>query len=1215
MPDWYKAKFFFIFVLLFVILTISTSSTTLKLTKVSQQRITGTCIGEVMVQINEDGTVVCETDNEGAGSSAVVITLENISNRTSWDMILNIPAYSNFTLENVSNKTAWENLLNVPAYSSFTLENVSNKSIKPDNSSIIFYWNTTWRDEASGGSGSQFTLENVSNRTSWDMLVNVPAYSSFTIENVSNQSIKPDNSSIIFYWNTTWRDESLADTSAATECEGDTVYYSGEGNCNNLDEVYWDACEDAYACNWLDDTTEFGGEVSGTYDNIVLDDNALDDQYYDAEEDLTTLLDDNYLSIDTEYIEPDNSSIIFYWNTTWRDEASGSTVVITMDNISNYTEYIDELELDNKTILRINNLSDISKYINLTINTSYAYVKIAGDTMTGGLIMDDNAGDSPHLQFMDGSDEYLNMFKDEDAGFWFQLYGDRGNPFYMDLFDEDASGSTNDYGQLVFGLEDDGDGIFRGSGFRWTLTDASDGAEDMDLSIWTAEDGLPQERFLIGANGNTLLNVKANITGNFSVAEILLVDNTSNFVNIDGTLNATKLNGTLDCTMIAGGSDADFCADADSGVGSGFNNWTDINVSKLNVNNTLFVNDSWVGIGTSSPKGILHIVPPDGQVGRFYITTNNKDAHFLFYDNADPQYLFGYDYSEDAFRIYSYDASINAFKVQNSGLVNITRNLTVWNNQSWTNLKDCDVVATDSNGVPYCDVDNDDTFIYDDSNITVALNHSIGNLSVANDTFYVDNNSGSVGIGTINPETELHVWDKSTSGIQVETESTTKDTYIALKQAGSWKANYGWDDSDNVVKLSYGGFISGNTYGISINTEGKVGVGTVRQAHSLTINDSLNVSDILLIEDNKYRVNATEIIMNTTNGNMYINAPLQIIHTTPPIFSRTLTGSGGWSTPQAAGMFGIGGDRPTDDGAGASFLFFANNDASEQIYLGRVTGIVEDASDGSENGAIAFMVREDEDDTTAATEVMRITSSGNVGIGETNPNSYLEIDQTGGTDGDFVHLRDDSTARDFYIHYEGTTDDFQFRSEGSEGGNLWFHFDNDGPIGIGTTTPTYALEMGTSDDFWVTDGSICIENAGGTDCSGSTDGYVYADDYIEHTHYWDVNTMGSALDEITKHEGILSVDNIMKPDYSTFMEGVKVTGYKWTANLSDSLDETYLTEEEFYNSLSEEDKSLVVISEGISIGGRASQNEQAIKELLAYIQELELRIEELEKSK
>jgi len=53
--------------------------------------------------------------------------------------------------------------------------------------------------------------------------------------------------------------------------------------------------------SYLRTITSFSGEVSGTYDNIVIDDDALDDQYYDSESDLTGLLDDNYADIQWGY--------------------------------------------------------------------------------------------------------------------------------------------------------------------------------------------------------------------------------------------------------------------------------------------------------------------------------------------------------------------------------------------------------------------------------------------------------------------------------------------------------------------------------------------------------------------------------------------------------------------------------------------------------------------------------------------------------------------------------------------------------------------------------------------------------------------------------------------------------------------------------------------------------------------------------------------------
>jgi hypothetical protein len=42
------------------------------------------------------------------------------------------------------------------------------------------------------------------------------------------------------------------DTNAGTLCAGTTTYLDGEGNCDDISGVYWDACADAYACGWVD---------------------------------------------------------------------------------------------------------------------------------------------------------------------------------------------------------------------------------------------------------------------------------------------------------------------------------------------------------------------------------------------------------------------------------------------------------------------------------------------------------------------------------------------------------------------------------------------------------------------------------------------------------------------------------------------------------------------------------------------------------------------------------------------------------------------------------------------------------------------------------------------------------------------------------------------------------------------------------------------------
>ena len=159
-------------------------------------------------------------------------------------------------------------------------------------------------------------------------------------------------------------------------------------------------------------------------------------------------------------------------------------------------------------------------------------------------------------------------------------------------------------------------------------------------------------------------------------------------------------------------------------------------------------------------------------------------------------------------------------------------------------------------------------------------------------------------------------------------------------------------------------------------------------------------------------------------------------------------------------------------------------------------------------------------------------------------------------------------------------------------------------------------------DFEVQDGHICADDENEGNC-GSTDGYMYADDYIEYTSFYDVNVFGSALDEIKKHIGSYNyLTDKSTIDYSTYNDFVKHTDYKFPKDLlvtgnyqredhdgikTKSLYEEFddITPKEFYNNLPQKDKDRVTILEGVSVGSRASQNEQAILELLERIEFLE----------
>jgi len=74
-------------------------------------------------------------------------------------------------------------------------------------------------------------------------------------------------------------------------------------------------------------------------------------------------------------------------------------------------------------------------------------------------------------------------------------------------------------------------------------------------------------------------------------------------LDVLGSINVTNLNATgivQATTFIGSGSSL-------TGINTDFTNNSDINVTRFVANNTLFVNDSRVGIGTASPDTLLHI--------------------------------------------------------------------------------------------------------------------------------------------------------------------------------------------------------------------------------------------------------------------------------------------------------------------------------------------------------------------------------------------------------------------------------------------------------------------------------------------------------------------------------------------------------------------------------------------------------------------------------
>ena len=193
------------------------------------------------------------------------------------------------------------------------------------------------------------------------------------------------------------------------------------------------------------------------------------------------------------------------------------------------------------------------------------------------------------------------------------------------------------------------------------------------------------------------------------------------------------------------------------------------------------------------------------------------------------------------------------------------------------------------------------------------------------------------------------------------------------------------------------------------------------------------------------------------NGNIGIGtinpqAGLDYRGATASFFTRDV-GTANPQVPQSVLQLGVTNLGSQNVGVGSSFLFFADNTAGAKSFLGRVSGVWENPTAGAEAGAIFFQVRANSADTTASTERMRITSSGNVGIGTSTPGSPLEIlNSTGGP-----ALRVANAASGGRVASFGRFGVFQIDSASNFGGR--FAVLENGKAGIGNASPTFQLHV------------------------------------------------------------------------------------------------------------------------------------------------------------
>ena len=249
---------------------------------------------------------------------------------------------------------------------------------------------------------------------------------------------------------------------------------------------------------------------------------------------------------------------------------------------------------------------------------------------------------------------------------------------------------------------------------------------------------------------------------------------------------------------------------------------------------------------------------------------------------------------------------------------------------------------------------------------TTGLN--LGELTVADGQMFIEN-GGDVGIGTTSPETALHIYRDNTSAARMFMidQDGTGDASMSFRLAGVEEYAVGIDNSDgNKFKISNSSGVGTNDL-LTIDTSSKVGIGTASPESKLHITDA---NPILIFEDttnpNKNRIRNVDgsfIYDADYNSQMGNSRHRFNIDGSEKLRIDTNGNVGIGTTSPSAKLHVSGGIKLSDN----QYLSW---DTSNTRIVGQ-------------SGYMQIQV--------AATDVMRLTSSGDVGIGTTSPSQKLHV--------------------------------------------------------------------------------------------------------------------------------------------------------------------------------------------------------------------------------
>lgn len=331
-----------------------------------------------------------------------------------------------------------------------------------------------------------------------------------------------------------------------------------------------------------------------------------------------------------------------------------------------------------------------------------------------------------------------------------------------------------------------------------------------------------------------------------------------------------------------------------------------------------------------------------------------------------------------------------------------------------------------------------------------------------NATFAVTRADGYVGIGVTEPTSELEVHSSTFSDVTISSARTSGNIggFNFRKDTGGTPAMMAqmFVTTEGHYNFRAGGTNSSN-HAFRINANGNVGVGT----------DSPTTKFMVYGADSAtYRLAKSGILAydHTFNGTSYTIANNNGSAGIPIIFGSRQAGAETLRM-DSAGRLNVGNAQPS---SGVGRFHIKPHDSQDSYFKLRpasdfdsnATGSAIDIRNSANNASHQLVVRADRYRLWTSDEKVTITSSGLIGINETNPGHFIDMN-IGSTN---IGIKMTSTDAGAYIQFADNSSTAE-TSIGAEGDNLKAYvngnsrlfINSDGNVGLSTNTPVHKLHV------------------------------------------------------------------------------------------------------------------------------------------------------------